>query len=169
LKVDAAAIDAGDGGHYDSVMAFANARLSRRVLAVKGAAGFARPAIQLAKTKRGRLFIVGVDAIKSQIMTRLARGRSIRFSHTLTPSYFEMLASERRVVRMARGRPVARFERKPGARAEALDALVYALAAKAALALNAAAFDQRADELSMPTPPPPPRPPAIRSAWMERR
>ena len=30
LKVDAAAIDAGDGGHYDRVLGFANARMGRR-------------------------------------------------------------------------------------------------------------------------------------------
>jgi phage terminase large subunit GpA-like protein len=81
------------------------------------------------------------------------------------------LASERRVVRMARGRPVARFERKLGARAEALDCLVYALAAKAALSLTSAAFSQREDELRLPMPakPKPERPPAvIRSRWMDR-
>jgi phage terminase large subunit GpA-like protein len=167
LKVDAAVIDAGDGGHYDTVLKFSNARLSRRILAGKGAAGFARPMIQPAKTKKGRLFIVGVDGIKSQIIARLARGRTVRFSHSLTEAYFEQLASERRIVRMAGGRPVARFERKPGARAEALDCLVYGLAAKAAITLNAAAFDQREDELRTPTPPKAPLP-VIRSQWMSR-
>ncbi len=150
--MDAAVIDAGDGGHFDAVMAFCNARLSRRILAGNGVAGFARPAIQASKTKKGRLFFVGVDGIKTQIIARLARGQTIRFSHTLEPTYYEQLASERRIVRMSRGRPVARFERKPGARAESLDCLTYGLAAKAALALNAAAFNQRADELRSPMP-----------------
>lgn len=167
LKVDSAVIDAGDGGHYDAVMAFCNARLSRRVLAGKGVSGFARPAIQASKTKEGRLSILGVDGIKTQIISRLARGQTIRFSHTLEPSYFEQLSSERRIVRMSRGRPVARFERKPGARAESLDCLTYGRAAKAALALNAAAFNQRADELRASLPPAPP-PSVIRSKWMER-
>jgi phage terminase large subunit GpA-like protein len=167
LKVDAAVIDAGDGGHYDAILKFSNARLSRRVLAGKGAAGFARPMIAPAKTKKGRLFIVGVDAIKAQIIARLARGRSIRFSHALTETYFEQLASERRIVRMARGRPVARFERKPGARAEALDCMTYGLAARAALTLNAAAFSAREDALRAPTLPKAP-PPVIRSQWMDR-
>jgi phage terminase large subunit GpA-like protein len=115
LKVDAAAIDGGDGGVMDHVVAFTAPRLSRRVFAIKGAAGFARPAIQRSKVKGKPLFIVGVDTIKSQIIARLSRGRSIRFSHTLDATYFEQLASERRIVRMARGRPVARFERKRGA------------------------------------------------------
>ena len=165
LKVDAAVIDAGDGGHYDAVMAFCNARLGRRILAGKGVFGFSRAAITSSKTKKGRLFIVGVDSLKSQIINRLARGRTIRFSHTLDGSYFEQLASERRVVRMARGRPVARFERKPGAKAESLDALTYALAAKAALSLNAAAFSQREDELRA-TVPVKPRQTVFPSRWM---
>jgi phage terminase large subunit GpA-like protein len=167
LKVDAAVIDAGDGGHYDAVMAFCAPRLGRRVLAGKGAYGFARPAISPSKAKKGRLFIVGVDVLKTQIINRLSRGLSIRFSHTLEATYFEQLASERRIVRMSRGRPVARFERKPGMLAEALDALTYALAAKAALSLNSAAFDQRETELSSPVPPVPP-PTVIRSQWMSR-
>ena len=54
LRVDAAVLDAGDGGHFDAVMSFCNARLGRRVLAGKGVAGFARPAIQSSKTKKGR-------------------------------------------------------------------------------------------------------------------
>jgi phage terminase large subunit GpA-like protein len=138
------------------------------VLAIKGAAGFARPAIQRSKVKGKPLFVAGVDAIKSQLFARLAKGRSIRFSHNMPPEWFEQLASERRVVRMARGRPVARFERKPGMRAEALDCVVYGLAAKAALSLTAAAFDQRADDLRHAERPPSATPSVIRSHWMER-
>jgi hypothetical protein len=66
---------------------------------------------------------------------------------------------------VSRGRPVARFERKPGMRAEALDAVTYGLAAKAALSLSAAAFDQRADDLCHATPAAAP-PAVIPSKWM---
>jgi phage terminase large subunit GpA-like protein len=168
LKIDAAVIDAGDGGVFDTVLKFSQTRLGRRVLAGKGAAGFGRPAIQLSKSRKGKLFIIGVDALKSQLLTRLARGRSIRFSHVLDSNYFEQLTAERRVVRMSRGRPVVRFERKIGQRAEALDSLVYATAAKAALALNAAAFDQRETALRMTEPDNVPPPTVIRSQWMDR-
>jgi phage terminase large subunit GpA-like protein len=146
IKVDVSCIDAGDGGVYDVVLKFCNQRIGRKILAIKGVAGFARPAIQVSKTKKGRLFIVGVDNLKTQILTRLARGRTIRFSHSCDAVYFEQLASERRIVRMARGRPVARFERKVGKAAEALDCLVYSFAARAALSLNEAAFEQRESE-----------------------
>jgi phage terminase large subunit GpA-like protein len=164
LKVDAAVIDAGDGGHYDRVLGFTNPRSARRILAGKGVAGFARPAIQMSKTKKGRLFIIGVDGLKTQIINRLARGSTIRFSNTLDATYFEQLASEKRIIRMARGRPTARFERKVGAKAEALDCLVYALAAKAALNLN---FDLREIEVKT-TAAPKIQSDIGRSKWMAR-
>ncbi len=168
VGVDAAVIDSGDGGHFDRVMAFANARGSRRVLAGKGAAGFARPAITMSKTKKGRLWIVGSDSVKSQIFARLARGKTIRFSDQLPAHYFEQLASEKRVVRMTRGKPVARFERIPGRRAETLDALVYALAARAARTID---FAARLDEVRTPENAPRPKADdgAIRSQWMARQ
>lgn len=167
LKVDAAVIDAGDGAHMDAVMAFCGPRLGRKILAGKGVSGFGRPMIQASKTKKGRLFIVGSDVLKTQILTRLARGRSIRFSHTLTATYFEQLSSERRIVRLTRGRPVARFERKPHAKAESLDCLAYALAARAAITLSAAAFEAREQELRG-QPQPKPAPSVIRSKFMDR-
>ncbi len=164
LKIDCAVVDAGYS--FDRVVAFCHARSARRVLPGKGVAGFARPAISMTKTKKARrLFIVGVDALKTQLINRLARGNTIRFSNTLTPTYYEQLASEKRVIRYARGRPVARFERKVGARAESLDCMVYALAAKAALTLN---FDQREADTRMPDVPTKPPSPIIRSQWMSR-
>ena len=148
LKADAAAIDAGSGSHYDIVLAFCTPRLGRKVFAIKGAPGFARPAIARAKLKRGKpLFLAGVDQLKAGLFAKLERGRGIRFGDKLPPEYFEMLATERRVTRFVRGRPTTRFERIPGKRAETLDCLVYATAAKAGLALSAAAFSQREDEL----------------------
>jgi phage terminase large subunit GpA-like protein len=48
---------------------------------------------------------------------------------------------------------VRRFERIPGRRAEALDCLVYAHAARAGLQLS---LDARETELAAPTPPPAP-------------
>ena len=43
-----------------------------------------------------------------------------------------------------RGQPVRRFERKPGMRAEALDCLVYAMAARHIVTINP---DRREEEL----------------------
>ena len=115
------------------------------------------------------MFLVAVDVLKSQLFARLARGRSIRFSNTLGSDWYEQLTSERRVVRTVGGKPVARFERKRGMDAEALDCVVYALAAKAALSLSDAALAQRENDLlardrTAASPPPT----VIRSKWMGR-
>lgn len=156
LKVDAALIDSGDGGITDKVYSFCFPRLARKIWAGKGVAG-TRPAIQMSKApvKGGRLFLVGVDGIKTTIFDRLKRGVQIRLSAELEPDYFAQLASERRVVRYVRGQPIRRFERIAGARAEALDCLVYAFAARRGVTI---VFDTREDELrGMPSAPRPAR------------
>jgi phage terminase large subunit GpA-like protein len=135
LRVDAAAIDAGDGGTMDAVLAFCRPRFSRKVVAIKGAQG-ARPAIAASSSKGSRLFIVGVDGVKSQIASRLSRGGSIRFSNQLDARFYEELASERLVVRYRRGAPVRSWERIPGRRAEALDATVYAMAVRGLVSVD---------------------------------
>jgi phage terminase large subunit GpA-like protein len=144
LRLDACAIDAGDGETMDKVLAFAGPRFGRRVVAIKGAPGN-RPAIVKSATKGQKLFIVGVDGLKTQLAARLARGRSVRFSKSLEPRVFEELASERHVLRYAKGRPIRIWERIPGRRAECLDATVYAIAARHLVNLD---LERRAAELA---------------------
>jgi len=167
IGLDAVGIDAGDGAAMDTVCRFAAARAGRRVLALKGVAGFSRPPLQKSKAKvpGGVLWLAGVDALKTQLFDRLQRGTSVRFSAALEPIFFEQLASERRVVRVVGGQPKARFERIPGRRAEALDCTVYALAARHVLATN---WTGRAEELKG-APQPKPAPRVIPSAWMSGR
>ena len=168
LRVDAAIIDSG--AFTDAAYAFCFPRLGRRIWAGKGMAG-SRPALQMAKVKAksaahgGRLFLIGVDTIKQTLFQRLQHGRSIRFSKSLEAVWYEQLASERRVVRYVRGRPVRRFERKSSrARAEALDCLVYNFAARSGLTIP---LDQREADLRLPDPPSPP-PTVYRSRFMGR-
>ncbi len=145
IKIDAAVIDCGDGATMETVTQFCFARYGRKILAGKGVAG-TRPWIEVSKSKQrgGRIWLVGVDGIKSAIMTRLSHGRTIRFSADLAPVWYEQLASERVVIRYSRGQPQRRFERIPGREAEALDCLVYAMAARQVCNVN---WDQRADNL----------------------
>jgi phage terminase large subunit GpA-like protein len=145
LPITLCILDAGYA--QDRVLAFcATQRSHPIVLPGKGASGMTRPAWQMTRTKRNkRLLILGVDALKSETYNRLARGRTIRFSNTLRPIYFEQLLSERKVVHCSRGRPEERFERKPGMRAETLDCMVYGFAAKYAYTFN---FDQRQADLN---------------------
>ena len=165
LKVDAAIIDSGDGGVTDTVYKFTRARFARRIMSGKGVAGFQRPAVERSSYKAAPLFLVGVDAIKAQLVARLARGRSIRFSANLSPTFYEQLTSERRIVRYVRGTPVRAFERIPGRRAEALDCVVYGLAARQLLSLN---LDRREEELSSIRTLTPNLPSVVKSKWMSR-
>lgn len=164
LRIDAAVIDSGDGGHSDIVHRFTRPRFGRRVVSGKGVAGFSRPFLQRSGTKGANLWLVGVDAVKSQLFARVARNSGIHFSVALEPVFFEQFASERRVVKYTRGTPQARFERIPGRRAETLDCVVYAWAARSLIGMN---LDRRAEELTSAAAPPP-RSTVVRSAWLNR-
>jgi phage terminase large subunit GpA-like protein len=136
IGIDACAVDSGDGQWTQRVYNFCFPHTSRRVMAIKGLGG-GRPDIMASKSKMkggGRLWIVGVDNVKTTLFSRLQRGQMIHFSHSLEAVYFEQLCSERRVVRYRKGQPIRRFERISGrVRAEAWDCLVYAFAARAAM------------------------------------
>ena len=150
-----------------TVTAFCTPRLRRKVLAIKGAPGN-RPLIERAgsKTKTGaRLWIVGVDTAKTQVLAKLARTDAIRLSGDLAPVWHEQVASERAVIRYRKGQPVRSFERIPGKRAEALDCLVYALAARQIINPD---WDRRAAELASDAPAPVRKAPVLKSKWMTR-
>lgn len=165
IGYDRAFVDSGDGGTTDRVYDFARSRNPRGIFACKGAAGFQRVAAALSPTKTARLWIVGVDNVKMQILTRVTSGAAaMRFSDSLDHNWFEQFASERVEIRFERGRETRRWSRIAARRAEALDCVVYAFAAFASLAKNP---DRRAEDLSSAAAPK--RAPAvIRSRWMDR-
>jgi phage terminase large subunit GpA-like protein len=117
LRYDAALIDSGDGGTSDAVYAFCRPRTGRRIFALKGVPGMKRPLVERAATKGIALQLVAVDVAKTRLLNALRAGTGWRFSDSLSATWFEQLAAERRVVRYTRGQPVARFERFPGKRA----------------------------------------------------
>lgn len=164
IRLDAVGIDAGDGATMDRVLAYTQPRLGQRVFAMKGAAG-QRPVAAPSKIKKARLFIVGVDGVKQQIMNRITRGRSMRFSEELEPRFFEELASERFVQRYVKGAPVKFWERIPGRRAECLDSTVYGWAARHLAQID---LTRREDELAGIAAPPQAQS-LIRSNWMGGR
>lgn len=167
IGIDATAIDAGDGTSMNAVTAFATPRTRRKVLAIKGAAGN-RPVIERAgsKTKTGaRLWIVGVDTAKTQLFARLPQSGNIRFSDQLPSVWYEQLASERSVISYRRGQPVRNFVRIPGRRAEALDCLIYAMAARHIVNVN---YDDRRAELATASAPAARPVPVLTSSWMRR-
>jgi phage terminase large subunit GpA-like protein len=145
IGVTAACIDSGDGDWTPAVYAFAFPRASRRTMATKGMAG-SRPVIEASRGKMqggGRLWVVGVDVVKTRLFDQFQRNTGLHFSNSLPPVFYEQLASERRVSRYFRGRPIRRFELISGRRNEALDCLVLAVAAHATLRPNFAHIEAR--------------------------
>lgn len=164
IGIDAVAVDSGDGDWTEQVYKFCRPRARRRVMAIKGMGGN-RPPIVGSKSKDLRgLFIVGVDVIKTTLMNRVARNTMLRFSNTLEPVWFEQLLSERKVAKKTSRGVVSRWERIPGRDAEALDAAVYAYAARQVIPSN---FDMRESELRQ-EPQPAARPRVIESAWLKQ-
>jgi phage terminase large subunit GpA-like protein len=169
LKIDACIIDCADGGTHQAVMKFTGPRTHRKVLAGRGAPGFQRQPLARntgrTKLKSGRNFyLVGVDSLKATIFDKLAKGTTIRFSDTLNDEYYFQLCSEKRVVRLSRGRAVSRFETIAGRRNECLDTLVYNFAAHSILNIN---LDDRQYSLTTNKMPIQSKPsPVIRSQFM---
>ena len=113
-----------------------------RLFGVKGMPGrerliLGRPA---AVTKKGARspWLVGVDAAKDALFARLQvvpadddpdPATRVRFADTLDAAVYEQITSEELKTSYVNGRPVLKWALKPGARNEALDLLVYALAA----------------------------------------
>lgn len=132
--VAGAAIDSG-GHHTSQVYAFARQRVARRVYAVKGVAGMGRPlASRGSKVGReqARLFMVGVDTAKELLMGRLKVAEPgpgyIHFAGDLDEEWFAQLAAEKAVRRSVKGQMrIEWVKQRP--RNEALDCVVYALAA----------------------------------------
>jgi len=145
IGYDAALVDSGDGGTTDAVYAFCRPRIGRRIFALKGMAGFKRSTVTVSPQKSGiRLQIVGVDAVKAQIIAR-APTPQMRYSDTLGPEWFAQFTAERIQVKYSRGVPVKQFVRISGRRAEALDCVTYAFAARQVFHLDA---DRRGSELA---------------------
>lgn len=149
IGISAAAVDSGDGTTSAQVIQYCRARTRRKIMAIKGEDGMTRQLMDRSRSKaRERLWIVGSDTGKRMLRERLTRG-GVRFSTDLPRYWYEQLASERLVTRYMKGRPVHRFERIPGRRAEALDCVVYAMAARQVLAVD---WGQSRAELSVADP-----------------
>ena len=163
LRYDAALIDSGgEAGMADAVLSFTRPRYARRIFAQKGVAGLKRPLVEWSKSKRGVLVLTAVDVAKTRILNTVRAGTGWRFSDTLSEEWLSQFTSEKRVVRYVRGQPVARFERIPGKRAEALDCVVYAMAARQ---LVGVAVDRREAELESVTGPKK-SPIVVKSKWL---
>jgi phage terminase large subunit GpA-like protein len=145
IGIDAVAIDSSSGSHMSYVYEFVKPRLRRKIVAIKGDGG-RRPFILRSKTmKKDPLWIVGVDSIKDTILNRIQHGKIFRFSKDLPEVWYEQFTGEQSVIKMDRGRPVRKWLPVSGRRNEALDCVVYAMAAKELVTIN---WQERRDKLS---------------------
>lgn len=136
IAVEASAIDSG--GHWtQQVYDFCETTQGIKAFAIKGDEG-PRKILEVSKKRRRKrtapLYIVGVDTVKTDIVTMLPQPKTakqaIRITNTVDAEYMLQLNSERRVRKYKAGRPYIGFDRIGKRRAEALDCLTYAIAIK---------------------------------------
>ena len=144
MRPDVVAIDSG--GHFTAeVYQYARERARQGVVAIKGQSQRGKPPIgkgskvdvnhQGRTLKRGAVvYMVGGDTVKTTLFGRLKHNEQgagfLHFHMGTTGEYFEQLTAEKQVLRYNRGGfPTREWVKKPSARNEALDCLVYAYAA----------------------------------------
>jgi len=151
MRIAAACVDAG---YATSVVSrFCEQRVGRRIWAIKGAGG-AVPAWPRRQSRgtRGRVYVIGVDSLKSTLTSRLriTQGQgAMHFPLSVDREYFEQLTAEYLKTTYRQGRPHRTWERRKGRRAEALDCAVYAYAATFGLAQHGVLIDQEADRIAL--------------------
>ena len=153
LGIRGACVDSG--GHFtNSVYAYCKKNMGRRIFAIKGIGGEGKP-IAGRPTKNNiakcPLFGIGVDTVKDLVFARLRIKEEgagyVHFSDVLSDEYFRQLTAEKVVTRFHRGFKKRIYE-KIRPRNEALDCMVYAIAAYAILSINVKALARRIDEKS---------------------
>ncbi|GAQ24230.1 phage terminase large subunit family protein [Tepidanaerobacter syntrophicus] len=139
INISCACIDSG--GHFTTeVYKFCKPREHRRIFAVKGRGGMGIPFVgKVSRNNRERaaLFTLGVDNGKDTILTRLKiefEGPGychfpINAEKGYDETYFEGLASEKRIIKYRKGRPKIEWIKKSGVSNEPLDVRNYATAA----------------------------------------
>lgn len=178
----AVCIDSG-GHHTSAVYGFTHRRARDRVWAIKGRGG---PGVLIWPKRHGRgkggapVFSIGVDQAKATIYGRLRNGEAgtagyIGFDASLSDSFFKQLTAERVVTRFKKGHPVKEWVLPDGTRNEALDCVVYALAALHGCYSMGLDLEREAHRLvdaplrvagAVVTAPAAAPPPVIRSKWM---
>lgn len=141
IAIRASCVDSG--GHFtNSVYSYCKKNAPRRIFAIKGVGGEGKPISgRPSKNNIGKclLFPVGVDTAKDLLFARMRIKESgagyMHFSDVLNDEYFRQLTAEKIVTRFHRGFKKRVFE-KVRPRNEALDCMVYALAAYGILGVN---------------------------------
>jgi phage terminase large subunit GpA-like protein len=140
IRLVSVAIDTGFNAQR--VYSFIRENKDQRIIAIKGSSQrgkdiINRPSIKDINyngvvIKSGiKLWSIGTDTTKKLIFTKLSledRGR-IHFGNFLNYEYFKQLTTEKAIIKYKNGNAYTVFEKMKGERNEALDTLVYAIAA----------------------------------------
>lgn len=130
----AVGVDSG-GHHTTAAYDYVRRHRGQRIFALKGVPGFGRRIVEETKSKKVpvRLILVGVDEAKQLIFDRLQNKPGPGYQHfnrRAEKDYFDQLLSERKVIKVEKGRKVVAWQLiDQSRRNEALDCKVYSLAA----------------------------------------
>jgi len=139
------------GGHFtNSVYAYCKKNQGRRIFAIKGIGGEGKPLVgrpsknNIAKCP---LFPIGVSTAKDLVFARMKISEPgagyMHFSDVLNEEYFRQLTAEKVMTRFHKGFKRRVYE-KIRPRNEALDCMVYAIAAYGILGVDVNSFADRA-------------------------
>jgi phage terminase large subunit GpA-like protein len=157
LKIQATAVDASDGITTHHVRVYARKHAARHVIAVKGQAVQGKPILgrpteqdvnHRGKTIKGgvKLWPMGSDTAKGVIYARFRITEPgpgyVHFPQGLPDGEFAELVSEKVVTRYVKGFARREWVKDPGARNEALDCFVMALAAAQYAGVTRANWDR---------------------------
>jgi phage terminase large subunit GpA-like protein len=150
VGIRAACVDSG--GHYtNSVYQYCKRNYGRRIFAIKGTGGEGKPiASKPSRNNIGKcpLFMIGVNTVKDLIFGRLKIREEgsgyIHFSDRLTDDFFTQLTAEKKIIKFHKGFSRGEYV-KVNVRNEALDCMVYAIAAYAILDVNINALAAKAE------------------------
>ena len=148
IVIRSACVDSG--GHFtNSVYAYCKKNYGKRYFAIKGVGGEGKPiAGKPSKNNSMRcpLFPIGVDATKDLLFARMRINEPgagyIHFSDKLNDEYFLQLTAEKIITKFVRGYKKRVFQ-KIRPRNEALDCMVYSMAAYAILNVDVNTISDR--------------------------
>ena len=175
IGIRAACVDSG--GHFtNSVYKYCKKNYGRRIFAIKGRGGEGTAIV--AKPSRNNvvkcpLFPVGVDTVKDLLFARMRIADPgpgyIHFHEDLEDEYFKQLTAEKVVTKYHRGFKKRVFQ-KIRPRNEALDCMVYAVAAYAIININVNTLADKIEaELAQPADDEPKKPaPAKKPSFVQR-
>ena len=141
MLIRSTCVDSG-GHHTRAVYSYAKTRAAHRVFAIKGVGGEGKPIVgRPSKNNIGKvpLYAIGVDTAKEVHYSRLRIEEPgpgyCHFPAARDDEYFRQLTAEKQVIKYHKGFP-SRVWVKHRTRNEALDVLVYAIAAFSILNVN---------------------------------